>query len=206
MGEGLPRGIIFDFGGVFTNTRPRQAVLHRCEANLGLNEGELTDLLYASETWRAVSSGEISAEEYWQQVTDRLGGQVPAVLESFRYNPCAYEELNKRTVRLAKKLQKRYKMALCSNATLYLDELLTDYGLWPIFDTVVNSAKVGLRKPDPKVYDLTVGRLGLAPSECLLIDDKERNTRAAEALGIKTVVFLSAAQLGRELGRLGIMP
>lgn len=196
------RGVIFDFGGVFTQTRPRDVILRRCEAELGLAKGELASLLFTGEHWWAVSTGKISAEEYWRCVSDALGGSVPASLEPFRYNPFAYEELNKRMIALGQRLHKCYKTALLSNATIYLDALLAEHGLTAIFDVIVNSARVGLRKPDPEIFKLTVERMGLSPTECLLVDDKDRNTRVAQALGVKAIVFRSAAHLMRQLKNL----
>ena len=203
MGQDLVKGIILDFGGVFTKSRLREVVLRRCEPQLGLEKGELRRLLFANDAWRAVSSGKASAQDYWDHVTSELA-KVPPALEPFKYNPFAYEELNQRVVRLAKRLRKRYRTALCSNATLHLDTLLSDYGLRPVFDVIVNSARVGLRKPDPQIYRLTAERMGLTVEQCLLVDDKERNTLAAEALGMKAIVFRSAADLARQLDDRGI--
>jgi len=161
-------------------------------------------LLYGNEVWRAVSIGKASAEDYWDYVSRELGGRVPTELEPFKHNPFFPEELDKRVVLLARRLHKRYKTALCSNATLHLDTLLAEHGLQPLFDVVVNSARVGLRKPDPQIYRLTVDRMGLLPEECVFIDDKERNTAVAEMLGMKAIVFRSAAQLMRQLDASGI--
>jgi putative hydrolase of the HAD superfamily len=192
------KGIIFDFGGVFTKTRPREVVLRRCEAELGLAKGQLSKLLFTGEHWWAVSTGKISAQEYWQHVHRALG-RVPLALEPFRYNPFAYERLHRRMITLARRLQKRYRTGLLSNATLHLDTLLAEQGLTDVFDVVVNSARVGLRKPNPAVFELTVHRMALAPAECLFIDDKERNTKVAQDLGMKAIVFRSAAHLTRQL-------
>jgi epoxide hydrolase-like predicted phosphatase len=199
MGMPTVRGIIFDFGGVFTRNRPREAILRRCEAELGLSKGELRSLLFAGQHWWDVSTGRISAEEYWRHVREALGGRVPASLEPFKHNPFAYEPLNGRMIALAKRLRQRYTTALLSNATAYLDALLAEHGLSDLFDVVVNSARVGVRKPDQAIFELTLSRLALRPEECLLVDDKKRNTEAAEALGIKAITFRSAADLIRRL-------
>jgi putative hydrolase of the HAD superfamily len=196
------KGVILDFGGVFTRTRPRQAVLRRCEEALGLAEGELTAVLFASEHWRAVSTGRISADVYWQQVREQLGQPLPELLTPFEYNPFAYEALNGRMVRLARRLHRRYSTALLSNATPFLDRLLSDNGLTGLFDVVINSARVGLRKPDPEIYVLTLNQMGLPAEACLFVDDKERNTNVAQALGMQVVVFRSAAHLRRRLSQM----
>jgi putative hydrolase of the HAD superfamily len=192
-------GVILDFGGVFTRVGPREAVLRRCEAQLHLLPGALTDLLFGSEHWYALSTGRIGADEYWQQVCSALGGRVPPALTPFQYNAFAYEELNRRMVAVGRQLHRSYRTALLSNATLCLEALLAELGLIDLFDVVINSARVGLRKPDPEIYRITAARLGLEPVECLFVDDKERNTEAARRLGMQSITFRSAAHLTRQL-------
>jgi epoxide hydrolase-like predicted phosphatase len=193
------RGIIFDFGGVFTRTRSRDVVLQRCEDRLSLSRGTLLSLLFAGEHWWSVSTGKISADDYWQRISEALGDQVPPDLEPFRHNPFAYEELNWTMVDLVRRLYRHYKIGLLSNATPYLEVVLEENGLTDLFDVIVNSARVGLRKPDPEIYGLTMARLRLEPQQCLFVDDKERNTKVAQALGMHAVIFRSAAALERQL-------
>ena len=64
-----------------------------------------------------------------------------------------------------------------------------------IFETVVDSAFVGLRKPDPAIYELTLERLdGIAAAECLFIDDTEVNCVAARELGMSAIHFRDTEQ------------
>jgi epoxide hydrolase-like predicted phosphatase len=65
-----------------------------------------------------------------------------------------------------------------------------------IFEVVVDSAFVGMRKPDPAIYELTVERLGggIEPSHCVFIDDIDVNCDAARELGMAAVQFHSAEQ------------
>ena len=193
------QGIILDFGGVFTKTRPRDIVLHRCEQQLGLASDALLGLLFTGEHWWSVSTGSISPDRYWQQFRDALQREVPPILEPFKYNPWAYDELNAATIALARRLHRRFKIGLLSNATPYLEVLIAQYSLTDLFDIVVNSARVGLRKPDPEIYRLALAGLGLDAQKCLFIDDKERNTEVAQTLGMEVVVFRSAAHLERQL-------
>jgi putative hydrolase of the HAD superfamily len=193
------RGIIFDFGGVFTKTHSRDVVLHGLEDQLGLARGALLGLLFAGENWWSVSTGKTSADSYWRRICDALGGQVPPALESFKHNPFAFDELNGTMVALARRLHRRHKIGLLSNATPYLEVLIEQNGLADLFDIIVNSARVGLRKPDPEIYRLTLAKLELEPRHCLFVDDKERNTEVAQTLGMKALVFRSAADLERQL-------
>ncbi len=193
------KGVILDFGGVFTRVRQRSWVLRRAEARLGLPGDALTELLFTGEHWFAASTGRASVDEYWKTICAALDGQVPAELQPFKENPFAYEELNRSMVAIAKRLHKRHRTALLSNATPLLDRLLCELDLDHLFDAVINSSRVGLRKPDPAIYLLTLERLGLRAEECLFVDDKQRNTEVALALGMHAVTFSSASQLEREL-------
>jgi len=59
---------------------------------------------------------------------------------------------------------------------------------------VVDSAFVGMRKPDRDIFELTLERLGLSASECVFVDDTEINCQAARELGMAAVWFRSSRQ------------
>jgi len=63
-----------------------------------------------------------------------------------------------------------------------------------LFELVVDSSQVGMRKPEPAIYQLTTDRLGVDPRECLFIDDFEHNCDAARDAGMTTVVYRDAEQ------------
>jgi putative hydrolase of the HAD superfamily len=63
-----------------------------------------------------------------------------------------------------------------------------------IFELVIDSAYVGVRKPDPQIYELTVQRLGVPAPECLFVDDLESNCDAARAAGMQAIVYRDAEQ------------
>jgi putative hydrolase of the HAD superfamily len=64
-----------------------------------------------------------------------------------------------------------------------------------LFELVVDSAFVGIRKPDPAIYDLTLERLGgVSPEQCVFVDDLDVNCDAARALGMAAVRFVSSGQ------------
>ncbi len=68
---------------------------------------------------------------------------------------------------------------------------------WPIdelFEVVVDSAFVGMRKPDPRIYELVLERLGLPAQACLFLDDLEANVEAAARLGFVAVQFRTTEQ------------
>jgi putative hydrolase of the HAD superfamily len=74
-----------------------------------------------------------------------------------------------------------------------------------LFDAVVLSAEVGMRKPEERIFRHAAGLLGLAPPECVFIDDIEANVQAAEAIGMAGVLHVTPAQTARRLaGLLGL--
>jgi HAD superfamily hydrolase (TIGR01509 family) len=68
-----------------------------------------------------------------------------------------------------------------------------------LFDVVVLGPTLGVRKPDPEVYRLTAGRLGLTPQECVVVDDHLANLRGARLAGAVVVHHHDAASTVEEL-------
>jgi putative hydrolase of the HAD superfamily len=97
-----------------------------------------------------------------------------------------------------------YRLALLTNNVREWEPLWRS--LLPvdeIFEQVVDSAFVGMRKPDPAIYELTLERLGgVAAERCVFLDDLEVNVEAARALGMGGVVFQSTEQAIAELDAL----
>lgn len=73
------------------------------------------------------------------------------------------------------------------------------------FEGILVSGQEKLKKPDPKIYQMILDRYGLNPSECIFIDDNARNVAAAEAEGIKSIIFTTSENLGRELKKMNII-
>src|SRR5262249_22415772 len=61
------------------------------------------------------------------------------------------------------------------------------YDLWNVFDAVVLSTDLGIRKPDPAIFVHAINELGLRASECVFADDSEENLPPAEALGMTAI-------------------
>lgn len=199
------QALVFDYGGVFSVDRVSQAILACYDRLLGWPSGTLMQRLLAGPAWEAASRGEISLAVYWERVGAELESRLPPGFARFREGPFAVEPLNPKMVDLARQLKRRYRLALCSNALITLRaELEVEPALLGLFDVIVISAEVGLRKPDPRVFELTAELLHLPLAACLLIDDKPRNTLAAQAIGMPAITFTSPQQLLQELSQRGL--
>jgi putative hydrolase of the HAD superfamily len=92
------------------------------------------------------------------------------------------------------------RFALCTNNVREWEPLWR--AMLPIddvFETVVDSAFVGTRKPEPEIYAITLERLGLPAAECAFVDDLEVNVEAARGAGMQGIVFRDNAQAIAEL-------
>jgi putative hydrolase of the HAD superfamily len=93
-----------------------------------------------------------------------------------------------------------YRMALCTNNVREWDPLWrAKLPVDEIFGVVVDSGFVGTRKPERRIYELTLERLGVPPEASLLIDDIEINCTAARELGLQAVWFRSTEQARAEV-------
>ena len=85
-------------------------------------------------------------------------------------------------------LAQKYPLVMVSNFYGNINHVLQDFGIGSYFQAVVESAVVGVRKPDPQIYQLGVDALGLAPEECVVIGDSySKDIQPARSLGCKTI-------------------
>ena len=96
-----------------------------------------------------------------------------------------------------------YRTALLTNISRDGDSMWR--ALFPVddlFDVVVDSSRVGLRKPDPRIYQLTCERLGVSPERCLFVDDLACNVEAAARLGMHVIQCLDPVSVADDVVRL----
>ncbi|GAA0912105.1 HAD-IA family hydrolase [Nonomuraea longicatena] len=138
--------------------------------------------------------GKMSEREWLAAVAAELGGTEDALraVEEFREQRFWVDE---EVRKLLAKAQERVPLIIVTNAMDTLDEHLDRIGLTYFADAVVSSAKVGVAKPDPRIYILAAELAGVAPERCLFIDDRLENVEAARRLGMTGVHFRSAEDL-----------
>ena len=188
------KAIIFDNGSVLEGPLLTfEGYLAELATQHGFETGhELWLYLYISEEWEDAKRGRISPDDFWRE---RLAGLGVTEYKGFREALFAHRAPNPAMTDLVHQLHGRYQLAILSNTAFvdlrpYLDQTICDR-----FDLIVSSAAEGLAKPESAIYELTLARLGIAPGEALFVDDLKRNTDAAEALGIPSVVFTTAEAL-----------
>ncbi len=194
--------VISDFGGVLTS--PLQGSFEAFEETSGVPLRELGTAMAAIGARLGVNplfeleTGRLSEPEFLSAIGTQLTAQLgrPIDMDGFGERYFASLLPNERMIGYMRDLRERgYKLAICTNnvrewdrrwrAMLPVDE---------IFDVVVDSAFVGTRKPEPRIYELTLEALGVDAGSALLIDDIEANCVAARELGIRAVWFQTSDQ------------
>ena len=200
--------IVSDFGGVLT-TPLFEAFAHVQEAQ-GIGMEALGKAMWRATQERGenplfpLERGELTEAEFLAIVGAALRAEVgrDVTLDGFAEGWFARLRPNEPMIAHLRGLKERrgLRLALLTNnvreweerwrAMLPVDEL---------FELVVDSAFVGMRKPDPAIYELTLDRLGLPAEACAFVDDLEVNCDTARALGMVTVRFEDTDQAIRDL-------
>jgi len=186
-----PQAVIFDWGGVMEEL-PNEADIAAWERRLATAAGALPDILWG-ETWQRLAVGAITDEDYVRHVADQLGLPDRDAALDFLQAFYTSGRFHHNVMDAARALRGRYKVAVLSNAfPAQVDTIREQYGIdvHAEFDVYVNSAMVGMSKPDPRIYELTLERLGVSPSEAIFLDDTLRNVDAAQMLGLHTIHFV----------------
>jgi putative hydrolase of the HAD superfamily len=190
------RAIVSDFGGVLTTPMIEGFLAYQDQSGVTVEElgramAEAQDR-YGEQPLFQLERGEISEEEFG----GRLAETLPGDFDLRHLREIYFEQLqpNAEMIDYMRELRGRgLRMALCTNNVREWEPLWRAKlpELDEIFEVVVDSAFVGVRKPEPRIYELTLERLGdgLRFADCLLIDDIQLNCDAATALGMKAVRF-----------------
>ncbi|AQZ60122.1 unnamed protein product [[Actinomadura] parvosata subsp. kistnae] len=101
---------------------------------------------------------------------------------------------------LLARAQEHVPVIIVTNAMDTLEEHIDRLGLTYFADDVVSSARVGVAKPDPRIYEIAAERAGAAPARCLFVDDRLPNVEAARALGMTGIHYRSLQDLAEVLG------
>ncbi|AXK36111.1 HAD family phosphatase [Streptomyces armeniacus] len=175
--------VLCDIDGVLRHWPPADAV----EQANGLPVGALAAAAFAPARLHPAITGEVT-DEQWRvavaaDLADRYGsaGRARAVVAAWsEFVPAVDQEV----VALLGRLRGVASVALVSNATTRLEQDLARQGLDGLTDAVVNTSRIGVAKPDPRVYRIAAERLGAPAARCLFVDDTEANVVAAREAGM----------------------
>jgi putative hydrolase of the HAD superfamily len=192
------RAVLFDFGGVFTDS-PFHAV-HAFGDELGIAAQEVTGIVFGSyeqdgeHPWHRLERGEITLESARDQIL-QLGLERDVRVDI--YELFAKMAGNNAGADARQPLVERVRLLKGAGyVTGIVTNNVMEFGdgwraLIPVdelFDFVVDSSSVGVRKPDPRIFEIALQRLhGIAPAEVVFLDDYQANVDAARALGLQAI-------------------
>jgi putative hydrolase of the HAD superfamily len=197
--------VIWDFGGVLT-TSPFDA-FERFEIERGLPAGIIRRTNAANHwenAWAKFERAEVDLEAFDSLFAAEslvLGAEVRGrdVL------PLLSGDLRPEMVEALRRVAAKFKTGCITNnlptnaigsvggRSLYIAEVMA------LFNHVIESAKIGLRKPDPRIYQMMIEALGVDPRRCIYLDDLGVNLKPARDMGMTTIKVTNAPQAIAEL-------
>ncbi|MEM7329589.1 MAG: HAD-IA family hydrolase [Pseudomonadota bacterium] len=202
------QAVIWDFGGVLTSS-PFEAFT-RFEAANGLPPDfvrSVNAVNIQENAWAKLERSEVTADEFdvlFRDESRALGHEVPGKdilgLLSGDVRPAVVDALKicKSHVKVGcitnnAPIGKGAGMSSDSAKAAQVAEIMT------LFDHVIESSKLGIRKPDPRIYALMCEALDVDPARCVYLDDLGINLKPARAMGMHTIKVLNEAQLLQDL-------
>jgi len=192
------KAIVFDIGGVLEHT-PDLGLEAAWASRWGLDPSELDQRL--GDVWYAGSLGTITLRQVHERIAAALDLPDEEV-EGFMADIWR-EYLGTLNVELAdylRALRTRHRTAIISNSFVGAREKEEEsYRFSELTDFIVYSHEVGLSKPDPRIYEMVLERLGCAPDEVVFLDDAAMCVEGAREIGMHAILFRENSQAIAEI-------
>lgn len=195
--------VIWDFGGVFT-TSPFEA-FNRYEAARGLPK-DLIRTVNATNplenAWALFERAEIGRDGFDTKFLEESTARGHPV-RGADVLPLLSGDVRPRMVEALKLCKARFKVGCITNnmaqghgpgMSATAEGATRSAGIMALFDVIVESSKTGIRKPDPRIYQIACEQLGVAPGVCVYLDDLGINCKPAAQLGMQAIKVVTEAQ------------
>lgn len=203
--------VLWDFGGVLT-TSPFES-FNRYETERGLPRDFIRTINATNpedNAWAQFESSSISLDEFdvlFAAESEAAGYRVPGreIIELLS------GDLRPRMVDVLKRCKSSYRVGCITNNVksghgpgmqTTSDRANRVADVMALFDLVVESSVEGIRKPNPRIYQIACERLGVAPERTIFLDDLGINLKPARAMGMRTIKVLDESQAIRDLAAL----
>ena len=198
--------VIWDFGGVFT-TSPFEA-FERYERDKGIPVGvirKINSTNHESNAWARFERAAIDFAGFdaaFAAEATVLGYEIPGrdvvALLAGDFRPEMIEALRRIKTRfktgcITNNMPADARGATAPARSIYSREIME------LFDIVIESSKIGIRKPDPRIYQMMCEKLGVKPDACVYLDDLGGNLKPARAMGMTTIKVENGPQAIAEL-------
>ena len=200
---GSIEAVIFDYGGVLSTTP--FAGIAEFERQMGYPERSLQQLLFGKgaspqgptedipdHDWHLLETGQMSLDEFHERLVGRSEAALGRPLDLGVYAQFLRElgvGVHWMVVHRVRELRAQgYRTAILTNNVKEWGRYWKESIPLDLFDLIVDSCDVGLRKPDPAIFRLTCERLGVEPESAVFLDDTRRHVEAARTVGLQAVL------------------
>lgn len=201
----MHRAIFYDLDGVIRHWDDAETTA--IERRFSLPEGAISEAAFERSLLERAVTGRIP-DETWRLATRNAlarthGPEAAAAIDVWSERIGAVDA---EMVALVAEYRKRLRTGLITNATTRLETDLQAHRLDQAFDVVINSARIGFAKPDPRLFKVAAVRIGYRPEQCIFIDDQPGHVAAARELGMTALEFTGARALRQTLEALAGPP
>ena len=200
------RAVLWDFGGVILSS-PFEA-FNRYEAVNGLPLDFIRSVNATNpdtNAWARLERNDVSPETFdalFAEESEALGNRVPGADVLGLLSGEIRQEM---VTALDRVIRAGYRTACLTNNVVGGEQRMDVGDVMVMFDHIVESSKVGCRKPEPRFYEIACELVGVEPSECVFLDDLGINLKPARTMGMTTIKVGAADQAITDLERvLGI--
>jgi len=188
------QAVVFDFGGVFIDS-PFDGVAAAARRH-GLDPQELSDIVFGpydqdtDHPWHRLERGEIALLAAAEQIKAVAAEEGLDIELAEMFGSMGGSSIRADMVDKAIQLRAGgYRTALITNNIKeFSDGWRAMIPVDDMFEVIVDSSAVGMRKPDPRIYQMTLDQLGVAPDRSVFLDDAPGNIAAAKALGMAAIL------------------
>lgn len=191
-----PRAVLWDFGGVILSS-PFEA-FNRYEAEIGLPKDFIRGLNARNgdtNAWAKMERSEVSLEGFVALFEEEARQQGHKV-DGWRILQSLSGDIRPQMVEALRRCSRAFRCACITNNMKHgegpgmargADKAQAVAEIMTLFEHVVESSKLGMRKPDPRIYRHACDLLGVQPEDCVYLDDLGINLKPARALGMRTI-------------------
>ena len=181
--------IIFDLGGIFIQIDTKQSLQKICDRLNSMSIENILNILIRSDHYLQYEKGFIDSHIFYERVKRDLGGNF-----SFGFFKKVWQQIFSPVqpmIDLLPHLKSRYQLVLLSNTNvLHMEYIEKHFPFFHYFDHIIYSYRVGMIKPDIKIFHYTLNKIQSRAEDCVFIDDTIENILAAETVGIRSYQFV----------------
>jgi epoxide hydrolase-like predicted phosphatase len=192
--------LIFDIGGVLWVADGGDPLSTKWAPLCGLDAETFDSLVFASEWGEQALVGEITNKQLWENIgksLDLRGSELKQLEQDY----WGTGKWNTTLLDFIWALKKNYKLAVISDAESNARTMLSEWVNDQLFDVIVFSAEEGFRKPDARIYQNVLTKLGVEATAAVFVDDRAVNVVGAKQIGINAIQYEGYSKLLEDLSQ-----